>query len=212
MKKTKMTKKNHPVELILASHSPRRRELLAGLDIEFKVWVLEDIDESYPEELPAEEVPVYLSKSKARAYRDVISDDQLVITADTVVVLGDAVLGKPADRDEAVDMLRSLSGHTHRVITGVALTTTSEQRTFSVVSEVTFKMLSEEEIAYYVDVYKPYDKAGAYGIQEWIGYVGVTQLSGSYFNVMGLPVQRIYQELVDMCGREALIRGDKARP
>ena len=198
------------MEIILASNSPRRRQLLAGLDIKFKVMVLDDIDESYPHDLPVEQVPVHIAKAKAKAYEQVIHDDQLVITADTVVVLGNLVLGKPKNRQEAIDMLKALSNQTHRVITGVCLTTIKQQRTLSVVSEVSFKQMTDEEITYYVDKYQPYDKAGAYGIQEWIGYVGVTALNGSYFNVMGLPVQRIYQELVEMCGFDGLIRGDKA--
>ena len=200
------------MQIILASNSPRRRELLAGLDIDFDIRVLQGIDESFPPDLPVDEVAAYISKSKAAAYQTVISPDQLVITADTIVVLGDRVLGKPVDREDAVGMLRALSGQTHKVITGVCLTTLGAQRSFSVTSEVTFKCLTDEEIFYYVDHYQPYDKAGAYGIQEWIGYVGVTGLKGSYFNVMGLPVQRIYQELVAMIGREGLIRGDKALP
>lgn len=185
---------------------------MAGLDIDFEVKVLEGIDESYPEGIAAEEVPLYISKAKALAYRGVIADDQLVVTADTVVVLGDKVLGKPANRQEAVDMLHDLSGKTHRVVTAACLTTTSRQRCLSVVSEVTFKQLADWEIDYYVDHYRPYDKAGAYGIQEWIGHVGVTALKGSYFNVMGLPVQRIYQELIDMEGPEIVIRDGRARP
>ncbi len=199
------------MKLILASNSPRRKELLAGLDIDFEVKVLKDIDESYPHDLSVDDVALYISKAKAEAYRNVITDEELVITADTVVVLHDRVLGKPAGHEEAKEMLRALSGQTHRVITGVCLTSLKGQRAFSVTSEVTFKMLTEKEIEYYVDVYKPYDKAGAYGIQEWIGYVGVTGLKGSYFNVMGLPVQRIYKELVSLCGAEELIRDDRAR-
>ena len=136
----------------------------------------------------------------------------MVITADTVVVLDNLVLGKPTSHDDACNMLRALSGKTHQVITGVCLTTTTKQRSLSVVSDVTFKAFTDDEIEYYVSHYKPYDKAGAYGIQEWIGYVGVTALKGSYFNVMGLPVQRIYQELVDMCGPELFIRDGKAHP
>ena len=202
---------SNSMKIILASNSPRRKQLLGGLDIDFEVKVLKGIDETYPDDLPVEQVPVFISKTKAEAYRNVIAEDQLVITADTVVVLGDRVLGKPADRKEAVDMLRQLSGQTHRVITGVCLTTVKEQRTLAVTSEVTFKNLSNEEIDYYVEHYRPFDKAGAYGIQEWIGYVGVTALKGSYFNVMGLPVQRIYQELVDMCGMQMFTRGDRAR-
>ena len=199
-------------KLILASNSPRRRELLAGLDVDFDVKVLQGIDESYPDDTPVGQVPVFLAQAKAEAYREGLADDELVITADTVVVLDDMVLGKPSSHEEACEMLRALSGRTHQVITGVCLTTTSLQRTLSVVSDVTFKTFTEDEIAYYVDHYKPYDKAGAYGIQEWIGYVGVTALRGSYFNVMGLPVQRIYQELVDICGKEMFIRDDKVRP
>ncbi|MBP5507376.1 MAG: septum formation protein Maf [Prevotella sp.] len=199
-------------KIILASNSPRRKELLSGLGISFEVHVLKDIDESYPDDLPASEVANFISHAKAKAYKNIIGDDELVITADTVVVLDDMVLGKPATREEAVEMLKALSGKTHHVITGVCLTTTEEQRALSVTSEVTFKVLADEEIDYYVDNYRPYDKAGAYGIQEWIGYIGVTALKGSYFNVMGLPVQRIYQELVDMFGVNELIRGDKALP
>ncbi|MBQ4295604.1 MAG: septum formation protein Maf, partial [Prevotella sp.] len=192
----------------LASNSPRRKELLAGLDIDFEVKVLEGIDESYPQDLPVGKVAEYISKTKANAYKDVIGDDELVITADTIVVLHDKVMGKPEGREDAVNMLKTLSGKTHQVITGVCLTTKTQQRVTSVVSEVTFKELSDEEINYYVDRYKPYDKAGAYGIQEWIGYIGVTGLKGSYFNVMGLPVQRIYQELRLM---GVVTHGDKAR-
>ena len=198
--------------LILASQSPRRRELLSGLDLDFEVRVLEGIDESYPEGLPADRIALHIAKAKAEAYRQIINPDDLVITADTIVVLDNQVLGKPHSHDEATAMLRAISGRTHHVITGVALTTLEEQRTLSVTSEVTFKMLTEDEIAYYVDHYKPYDKAGAYGIQEWIGYIGVTGLKGSYFNVMGLPVQRIYQELVAMCGPGELIHGGRAHP
>ncbi|MBR0525075.1 MAG: septum formation protein Maf [Prevotella sp.] len=179
--------------LILSSNSPRRKELLAGLDIPFEVRVIEDIDESYPDTLPTGEIAEYIAQKKAAAYE--VGNDEVLITADTIVVLDDQILGKPADAEEAKQMLRSLSGKTHHVITGVCLKSCDKQRHFSVISEVTFKTLAEEEISYYVENYKPFDKAGAYGIQEWIGYIGVTGLSGSYFNVMGLPVQRIYEEL-----------------
>ena len=179
--------------LILSSNSPRRKELLAGLDIPFEVRVIEDIDESYPDTLPTGEIAEYIAQKKAAAYE--VGNDEVLITADTIVVLDDQILGKPADAEEAKQMLRSLSGKTHHVITGVCLKSCDKQRHFSVISEVTFKTLAEEEISYYVETYKPFDKAGAYGIQEWIGYIGVTGLSGSYFNVMGLPVQRIYEEL-----------------
>jgi len=181
--------------VVLASNSPRRRELLAGLGIDYEVMVLPDVEESYPSNLPVAEIPVYIAKEKAAAYRQVMSDRDLIITADTVVVVGSQVLGKPATLDEARRMLHILSGRTHQVMTGVCLTTSLRQKAFVVSTDVTFKTLSDEEIDYYVDHYRPLDKAGAYGVQEWIGYIGVTGLHGSYFNVMGLPVQRIYQEL-----------------
>ena len=180
-------------KVVLASQSPRRRELLAGLGVAFEVMVLPDVDESYPDDLPVIEIAEYIAKKKADAYQ--LEPDELLITADTIVVSGQEVLGKPCDREDACRMLRLLSGRTHQVITGVSLCTTHRQRSFSVTTDVTFKQLTEEEITYYVNHCQPYDKAGAYGIQEWIGYIGCTGLNGSYFNVMGLPVQRIYQEL-----------------
>ena len=181
--------------IILASNSPRRRELLSGLDLYYEVKVLPDIEEAYPEDLPTEEIPLYIAAEKAAAYQTLMTAKDLIITADTVVVLGDEVLGKPVDADDARRMLRELSGKTHQVMTGVCLMTLERKRCFTVTTDVTFKVLTDEEINYYVDTYHPMDKAGAYGIQEWIGYIGVTGLKGSYFNVMGLPVQRIYQEL-----------------
>ena len=181
--------------IILASNSPRRRELLGGLGIPFEVKVLPDISETYPDTLPVDETAQYIAVEKAAAYCDSMQSDDLVITADTVVICGDEVLGKPVDEADACRMLRLLSGRTHHVVTGVCLTTSRLQRSFSVKTDVTFKTLSDEEISYYVNTYQPMDKAGAYGIQEWIGYIGVTGLQGSYFNVMGLPVQRIYEEL-----------------
>lgn len=182
-------------KIILASNSPRRKELLAGLDVQFEVRIIKGIDESYPATLPTKEIAEYIAQKKAAAYRETMANDELVITADTIVVLGDEVLGKPKDAADARRMLHELSGKTHQVITGVVLTTKEQQKHFSVVSNVTFKELADSEIDYYVDTYKPMDKAGAYGIQEWIGYVGVTRLEGSYFNVMGLPVQRIYEAM-----------------
>lgn len=182
-------------KIILASNSPRRKELLAGLDIDFEVKVLPGIDESYPEYLSVDEIPQYIAQEKAEAYRNLIDEDTLVITADTVVVLGNQILGKPKDEEDACRMLRQLSGKTHQVITGVCLTTLHKQKRFAVSTNVTFKEFTEDEINYYVSHYHPMDKAGAYGIQEWIGHIGVTALNGSYFNVMGLPVQRIYSEM-----------------
>ncbi|MBS6329171.1 MAG: Maf-like protein [Prevotella bivia] len=183
------------MNIVLASNSPRRRELLAGLGIEFEVRVLPDIDESYPADLPVMQIAEYIAHKKASAYLLTMKDNDLVITADTVVIIGNEVLGKPKDEEDAKRMLRLISGKTHQVVTGVCLTTTKQQRHFSVSTDVTFKNLPENEINYYITKYKPFDKAGAYGIQEWIGYVGVTSLNGSYFNVMGLPVQKLWEEL-----------------
>ena len=184
-----------PYHIILASNSPRRKELLSGLDIPFDVRVIDGIDESYPDDLPTPGIAQYISQKKAAAYRLSIASDELVITADTIVVLGTHVMGKPHDAAEAQAMLRELSGRTHQVITGVTLTTIDRQTSFSVITDVTFKAFTDDEIDYYVSNYRPFDKAGAYGIQEWIGHIGVTALNGSYFNVMGLPVQRIYEAL-----------------
>ena len=181
--------------IILASNSPRRRELLGGLGISFEVKVLPDIEENYPEGLSVAQIAEYIAKEKADAYRKMMAPNDLIITADTIVVADDEVMGKPVDAADAQRMLRKLSGKAHQVITGVCLMTTERQCVFSVTTDVTFKQLTDEEIDYYIKTYRPFDKAGAYGIQEWIGYVGVTGLNGSYFNVMGLPVQRIYQEL-----------------
>ena len=182
-------------KIILASNSPRRKELLAGIDVQFEVRVIQDIDESYPSDLPTKDIAEYISHKKAAVYQQQMAPDELIITADTIVVLGNEVMGKPHDEADARRMLRELSGQTHQVITGVTLTTIQKQVSFSVETDVTFKQLSDSEIDYYVSHYKPFDKAGAYGIQEWIGHIGVTALQGSYINVMGLPVQRIYEAL-----------------
>lgn len=182
-------------KIILASGSPRRKELLGGLGIDFSVFCLPKIDESYPAELPAEEVAQFISEKKATAYRLIIHDDELYITADTVVVCDNCILGKPASENEAINMLHLLSGRQHRVITGVTVVSSDRKSSFSVSTDVSFATLTNEEIDYYVRLYHPFDKAGAYGIQEWIGYIGVESISGSYFNVMGLPIQRLYKEL-----------------
>lgn len=182
-------------KMILASNSPRRKELLGGLGIDFEVRTLRDIDESYPDTLKGEDIPIFISGKKAEAYKQGMADDEMIITADTIVYDNGYVLGKPKDRGEAIQMLRELSGHAHEVITGVSIVTKEKTVQFASTSKVTFAALTDEEIAYYVDHYKPYDKAGAYGIQEWIGYVAVTRIEGSYFNVMGLPIQRLYTEL-----------------
>lgn len=196
-------------KIILGSNSPRRRELLAGLDIPYEVKVIPGIDESYPDTLDVYDTAEYIARKKSAAYHEMLADNVVVLTADTVVIAPTEdeqndkegkgiILGKPKDATEAHTMLRMLSGKTHHVVTGVCLLTNKEERSFSVVTEVTFKSLTDKEIDYYVEHYQPFDKAGAYGIQEWIGYVGCTGLKGSYFNVMGLPVQRIYEELQKM--------------
>lgn len=185
--------------IILASNSPRRKELLEGMGLKFEVRVLPNVDESYPDTLYGRELPLYLARKKARAYMSSLSSDELLITADTVVHIGDEIiLGKPKSHSEAKHMLRMLSDKTHEVTTGVALTTTAFQRDICETSHVTFAQLSEEEIEYYVSNFRPTDKAGAYGIQEWLGYIGVEKIVGSYFNVMGLPVHRVYRELVSL--------------
>ncbi len=185
-------------KIILASNSPRRRELLSGLGVDYEVKIVPGIDETYPESLNGEEIPVYIAQEKANAYRASLQPDELVITADTIVYVDGMVLGKPVDEADACRMLRMLSGRTHQVITGVCLTTVDFQKSFASVTEVTFDTLSDEEIGYYVEKYHPMDKAGSYGVQEWIGFVGVTGLKGSYYNVMGLPVQRLYKELKEL--------------
>lgn len=189
-----MLKQNY--HIILASNSPRRKELLGGLGLDYEVRTMSGIDESYPEELQGEDIPIYISAKKAEAYLETLKDDELLITADTIVWLDGRVLGKPADEEDACRMLRDLSGKTHQVITGVTLATTGIRKSFASVSQVTFAPLSEEEISYYVNHYHPMDKAGSYGVQEWIGFIGVERIEGSYFNVMGLPVQRLYRELL----------------
>ena len=181
--------------IILASASPRRKELLSKLDIGFTVKTLYDVDESFPASLPVVQVPQYISRKKADAYRQEMQENDMVITADTVVAVGRRILGKPKSAEEARTMLKLLSDRYHRVVTGVTIMTAKRTETFATVSRVRFTRLNDEEIDYYISKYKPFDKAGAYGIQEWIGMVGITELNGSYFNVMGLPVQRLYAKL-----------------
>ena len=183
-------------KVILASGSPRRRELMAGLGVNYEVRILPDVDESYPDTLQGEEIPLNIAKEKADAYIPMMQPDELIITADTIVWLDGKVLGKPRDREDALQMLRTMSGRTHKVFTGVCITTTDWQRSFTAQTEVRFATLSEDEIIYYVDNFKPMDKAGAYGVQEWIGFIGVENISGSYYNIMGLPVQKLYRELL----------------
>ena len=183
-------------KVLLASNSPRREELLRGIDIDFEVKVLPDIDESYPDNIPSKEIAEFVAIKKAKPYASALHEDELLLTADTIVLLEDTVLGKPANKKEAKQMLRQLSGKTHRVITGVCLTSTKKQTSFSATSDVEFGKLTDQEIEYYVERYSPMDKAGAYGVQEWIGYVAVKHINGSYYNIMGLPIQRVYRELI----------------
>ncbi len=188
----KLLKNIEKYKIVLASQSPRRQELLRGLQVDFSVKVL-DVDESYPNDIVGVDIPMYLAEKKADAYE--IDDETLLITADTIVWHEGQVLGKPRDKTDAKRMLKQLSGKTHEVITGVCICTTKKRRVFHVISEVRFASLAESEIDYYLENFKPYDKAGSYGVQEWIGYVGVEHIDGSYFNVMGLPIQRVYNEL-----------------
>lgn len=182
-------------KLLLASNSPRRRELLAGLDIPMEVVRLKDIDETHPEGLHAGEIPLHIARLKMQAYEMQLKPGEVLITADTIVWAEGEELGKPKDAADAHRMLRLLSGRTHQVYTAVCLRSTQDQDSFVCETNVTFAELSDEQIDYYINQYKPFDKAGAYGIQEWIGYVGCTRLEGSYFNVMGLPVQKLYTQL-----------------
>jgi len=190
-----MTEKLNTYRIILASQSPRRKMLLQGLCIDFEVKP-SPADETYPAELSHDKVAEYIALQKAHAIpKDELPERFILITADTIVLLDNEILGKPKDEPDAMAMLRKLSGKKHEVITGVVITTADAQTVFSVKTDVYFKILTEQEIAYYVKNYRPLDKAGAYGVQEWIGYVGVTRVDGSFFNVMGFPVQRVYEEL-----------------
>jgi septum formation protein len=181
-------------KVILASQSPRRRELLAGLDIDFEIEVREVV-EDFPNDLPPHEIPEYLAKLKASAFDGDLEKDQLLITSDTVVELDGRIFNKPATKAEAIEMLSTLSGKTHRVYTGVCLTTTEKQEVFHDMAEVTFCELELDEIESYIDKYKPFDKAGSYGIQEWLGYAAIDRIEGSFYNVMGLPTRELYKRL-----------------
>jgi septum formation protein len=183
------------MRIILGSQSPRRQELLRGLDVDFEVRTIAGLEEHYPDTLQGAEIPLFLAKQKADAFLPSLTDDDLLITADTIVWLDGRVYGKPTDAADARAMLRTLSGRTHEVITGVCLTTTRRQESFSATTQVTFANFSDQEIDYYIEHYRPFDKAGSYGVQEWIGYIGVERINGSFYNVMGLPVQRLYQKL-----------------
>lgn len=180
--------------IILGSQSPRRKELMTSLNLKFEVVEI-DVEESYSNQYSGVDIPMYLAEKKANAYKPLMDEQTMLITADTIVWHQAKVLGKPVDRQDAFRMLQTLSGKTHQVITGVCICTLQRKKIFHTISEVRFANITETEINYYLDNYKPYDKAGAYGVQEWIGFVGVEHINGSYFNVMGLPVQRLYNEL-----------------
>lgn len=180
--------------VILASRSPRRQQLLKELGVKFDT-VIRDFEETFPEGLTGEEIARFVAHSKAVSFRDEIADNEIVITADTIVWCNNQVLGKPVDKQDAFRILKEISGNTHEVITGVSIFSKKKEVTFSDSTKVTFEVLSDDDINYYIDKYKPYDKAGAYGIQEWIGIVACSKIEGSYFNVVGLPVQRLYFEL-----------------
>jgi len=191
----------HGKRIILASGSPRRRELLAGLNIDFEVDTRNDFDECFSPDTPFSEVPALMAVGKSHGFHRPLEKDEILITADTMVILPSderhpgEILGKPRDRSDAFRMLRDLSGREHQVVTAVTIRSTEREETFSVSTDVWFKELTDEEIAYYVDTFKPFDKAGAYGIQEWIGYAGITRIDGTYYNVVGFPVQRVYTAL-----------------
>jgi septum formation protein len=182
-------------KIVLCSNSPRRKELLKGLGLNFQTRIIDGIDESYDKSLPGEDIAKMISEKKAESYKATMSSDELIITADTIVYVDGEVLGKPQNKIDAARMLKIISGKCHDVITGVCLLTSNKRISFSVKTKVSFAQITDDEISFYIENYKPYDKAGAYGIQEWIGYIGVDSIQGSYFNVMGLPVQRLYSEL-----------------
>lgn len=181
-------------KLILASQSPRRRQLMSDCGLEFSAASI-DVDEVFPDDLPSKEAAEYLSSLKSSGYSSELSSKEILITADTVVLIDDKILGKPDGEGNSRKMLRELSGCEHLVITGVTLRSSSFSKSFSTTTRVKFAELTDEQIDYYIDRYKPYDKAGSYGIQEWIGYIGIESIDGSFYNVMGLPIQRLYKEL-----------------
>lgn len=182
-------------KIILGSGSPRRRELLQGLDIPFEVDTRNSFEERYDPALPHEEIPVMLSQGKSHGFHRGLAEDEILITSDTLVLCGDDVLGKPHSRDEAFDMLSRLSGRSHRVITAVTIRDCRRETTFSDTAVVHFKALTADEINYYIDKYRPFDKAGAYGVQEWIGYIGITGIEGSFYTIVGFPVHKVYAAL-----------------
>lgn len=187
-------------KVILASNSPRRHELLAGLDIEFEVDTRNNFEESFSPDTPHSEVPALMSEGKSRGFHRPLEENEILITSDTMVLLDGIIMGKPHSREDAENMLRTLSGRTHEVITAVTIRDCSRSETVTDSTLVHFRQLTEEEIKYYLDKYRPYDKAGAYGVQEWIGYVAITGIEGSFYNVMGFPVHKVYEELIKFAG------------
>lgn len=183
--------------IILASNSPRRHFLLKEIGVDFTITKPENIDENFPESLKQEEIPLFLAKLKADSLKNKIKHNDILITADTIVWLENEAINKPEDKEDAIRILKKLSGKTHQVYSGICITNTEKQITFSSKTDVKFNTLSDEEINYYIEKFKPFDKAGAYGIQEWIGYIGIESINGSYFNVMGLPIQKLYRELIN---------------
>ncbi len=182
-------------KIILASQSPRRHHLLKSIGLDFDILSGLDTDESFPDDMPIDKVPVYLAKKKAATYQSFIDEKTILITADTIVSINNSILNKPKDYEDAAKMLKILSGNKHTVITGVCINTKDNQKCFNAYTDVYFDKLEPDEIEYYIKKFEPFDKAGAYGIQEWIGYIGIKKIEGSYFNVMGLPVQKLYEEL-----------------
>ena len=187
-------------KIILGSNSPRRKELLAGLNLEFTVDTGNTFEEIYDENTPHERIPEVLSEGKSYGFHRALEADEILITSDTLVLCGDRVMGKPHSREEAINMLRDLSGRGHKVITAITVRDAHTCTTSSDTAIVNFKELSDDEIEYYIDKFKPFDKAGAYGIQEWIGYIGIGRIEGSFFTIMGLPVHLVYQELIKFIG------------
>lgn len=183
--------------ILLASNSPRRKELLGKIAPSFSLAEARDVDESYPDGMDPQQVPVHISQAKAKAYADLLIDDEIIITADTVVICGDRILGKPHDEAEASAMLHSLSGRKHLVTTGVTLSSKDKTESFAVTTEVEFAELTEKEISEYIEYYRPFDKAGAYGIQEWIGCIGISSITGCFYNVMGLPLHALYRHILN---------------
>lgn len=195
-----LQEKLNSFDIILASQSPRRHQLLKNMGIRYRALVKTDIDETYPKHLKNIEIAEYLAQKKASEYNNELKSNTILITADTIVSLNDEILGKPTDKNDAVEMLKKLSGNHHNVITGICLKSINKEFVFSCNTSVYFKNLTIDEILYYIDNYKPFDKAGAYGVQEWIGYIGIERIEGSYFNVVGLPVQKLYSKLNNFIG------------